>query len=371
MSLPALLRRGYVQLRVPGPNLLPSLQTYGELFAGGGGWGIGATAAGLQGLWAIERSKPIAQIHCVNAPTVPVYIESVELVDPSDLLSHGAPDVIFASPPCQGWSKARSLATSGSSRHKDKDVATSITHYVEVLKPKLLLVENVTDFANYKLFRQFRLDIEALGYRTKLSKIEFANFGVPQTRLRVLLSATIAPEYPKDPYLATSLDVFDSQPPAWFPAVADLLPRFVADVIPPSVLSLMPYPDDLAHSFAYMASSLANVRIRSGGKLHHASHASKDILAIAVQTAHSHRKNITFRGSTQPMFTLVASLAKQPTRILLPTGQVLRMPMRANARLQTFPDSYKIPVSQTLAGTIIGNAVPPMFVTRLMGLYNA
>lgn len=341
------------------------LATYGDLFAGGGGWAEGAKALSLTGLWAIERNRQIAQIHHVNNPTIPMYVEAVESVAPTDLQPV---DVLFASPPCQGWSKARSPGI----KHEDKDVALIITSYVEELRPKLLFVENVPDFANYKLFRQFRLDIEALGYLTKLSTVEMADFGVPQTRLRVVLSCTDTRNHPelrpRDPYVNVSLEAVN-KPLPWFPHISGLFSTFPVDEIPPSIRDLLPYPDDLVRSYDLLVSSLASVRIRKGKKIHHSAHLPQHVVALAIQSAHSQRKNVTFRGSTQPMFTIVASLAKQPTRILLPTGEVVRMTMRANARLQTFPDSYRIPTNQTLAGTILGNAVPPLFVKRLLELY--
>jgi len=48
------------------------------------------------------------------------------------------------------------------------------------------------------------------------------------------------------------------------------------------------------------------------------------------------------------------------------SGRIVRMNVRALARFQTFPDSYRLPDSLSLAGRIIGNAVPPVFYEKMI-----
>ena len=61
---------------------------------------------------------------------------------------------------------------------------------------------------------------------------------------------------------------------------------------------------------------------------------------------------------------------KRPTRAF-DGGRVVTMTPRALARFQSFPDSYVLPDSKTLAAKIIGNAVCPLGYQRIAeGLCN-
>jgi site-specific DNA-cytosine methylase len=48
------------------------------------------------------------------------------------------------------------------------------------------------------------------------------------------------------------------------------------------------------------------------------------------------------------------------------TGRVVKMTPRALARFQSFPDWYELPARNALACKIIGNAVPPLLMRRVM-----
>jgi DNA (cytosine-5)-methyltransferase 1 len=52
-------------------------------------------------------------------------------------------------------------------------------------------------------------------------------------------------------------------------------------------------------------------------------------------------------------------------RALVP-HRVVKMTPRALARFQSFPDWYELPEHNALACKIIGNAVPPLLMRRVM-----
>lgn len=345
------------------------LTTYAELFAGGGGYGIAANELGLKPLFAIERDRPTAYIHHLNNPECPMYTSPIEDLDPQILLrEYGAPDILFASPPCQGWSKSRG----GGRRHKDTDIATDILRYVEILSPKIFFLENVTQFVQFQLFRDFLIETNKLGYRSLVSLIEMAAFGVPQTRHRAIVTFVRKDTNlkPIDPYAAAPANALAGQSlMGWYPTVKGLLPGMPSDAIPESIRAIMPNPDNMVASFNMMVAESQRTRMRMGERLVKVNNDPNHIQAIAVQIGHAARKKITYRTNLQPIFTVVASIAKQPTRILNADGSITRMSMRANARLQTIPDWYRIPLNQTLAGKIVGNAIPPLFVRKLLELY--
>jgi DNA (cytosine-5)-methyltransferase 1 len=83
-------------------------------------------------------------------------------------------------------------------------------------------------------------------------------------------------------------------------------------------------------------------------------------------------KPANFAGDLQithgdnPVVTVTASQDKHPFRAWLEQGRVVSMTPRALARFQSFPDSYLLPENKTLAGKIIGNAVPPKLMQAIL-----
>ena len=75
----------------------------------------------------------------------------------------------------------------------------------------------------------------------------------------------------------------------------------------------------------------------------------------------------TVRMDHAPMITLDAMRpTKHPKVACLRNGRVVRMNVRALARFQSFPDDYVLPDSSTLAGRVIGNAVPPVLYEKII-----
>lgn len=48
------------------------------------------------------------------------------------------------------------------------------------------------------------------------------------------------------------------------------------------------------------------------------------------------------------------------------TERCVRLTSQCLARLQSFPDTYKLPDKPSLAATVIGNAVPPLLMQRIV-----
>src|SRR2546427_3751598 len=61
--------------------------------------------------------------------------------------------------------------------------------FVEVLKPKAVLFENVPGLERNHRFAHFRRRLGHLGYSQKSAVVDAANYGVPQRRKRLLLIA--------------------------------------------------------------------------------------------------------------------------------------------------------------------------------------
>lgn len=110
--------------------------------------------------------------------------------------SAGGCDIIIGGPPCQGFSKAN--RNSGALDHPQNELAQVFVDYVDFLRPKAVVMENVPAIADRRYDargREIRVSdmiaskIRALGYTVFSRIIDAANFGVPQHRERFFLIA--------------------------------------------------------------------------------------------------------------------------------------------------------------------------------------
>lgn len=98
----------------------------------------------------------------------------------------GKIDVLVGGPPCQGFS------TSGKRALDDprNQLVLAFLDAVEVAKPKVFLMENVSGFKFFQggnLFSEVVARANALGYRTRSAIVQASHHGVPQRRRRFIL----------------------------------------------------------------------------------------------------------------------------------------------------------------------------------------
>lgn len=79
-----------------------------------------------------------------------------------------------------------------------------------------------------------------------------------------------------------------------------------------------------------------------------------------------HGESMTVRGDGEPCFTIAASNERRPARAWLEYGRVVKMTPRALARFMGLPDAYKLPDSNALACTGIGNGCCPPLVAEII-----
>lgn len=183
--------------------------TCASLFGGGGGWEVGARAAGLTPVWTVELDAEIAAVHRANFPESRVIVADARELDPSAL---EPADVLFASPPCQAHSVARSKRLAP---REDADAGLCVIEYLRVLRPRRFFMENVEGYKRSRTYKAIINALHALGYWTDAQVLNAADFGVPQTRRRLIVRA--------------SLDGFPAPLPrpvkwtGWYEAIEDLI----------------------------------------------------------------------------------------------------------------------------------------------------
>jgi DNA (cytosine-5)-methyltransferase 1 len=168
----------------------PGAVTVCDLFAGAGGSSTGLEQAGWRVIWAANHWPEAVAVHARNHPLTEHVVQDLHQAVWDDV---PAPDVVWASPSCKGSSQAatRNLVNGkrGSGRKADahRTTAWAVVDAAETLRPRGLIVENVTCFQTWKLFDVWCAALRKLGYTLTLHLVDAADLGVPQDRPRLIV----------------------------------------------------------------------------------------------------------------------------------------------------------------------------------------
>lgn len=215
------------------------MKTIGTLFSGFGGVDIGAMAAGLTPLWAVEYDPAIADMYRRNIGEH-VTVADILQLDPLDF---EPVDVLHASPPCPNFSVAKAGA-----EETEDDVALGrkVAEFVKVLRPVVFTLENVYGYRKAKSFRIIVKALAKAGYQYRWWHLNAADFGVPQTRKRLILVARLdgVPQRPHATHApaADLTPLFDERKAwvGWYEAIEDLIPSLPDSAFAPWQLERLP-----------------------------------------------------------------------------------------------------------------------------------
>lgn len=157
-----------------------------DLFAGAGGFSIGAVMAGCRVVWAANHWRAAVDVHALNHPATKHACQDLQQADWGTVPRH---DLLLAAPACQGHSRAR-----GKERRRRHDAqratAWAVPSALEQNRAAIAIVENVPEFEGWALYPAWRAAIEALGYSIATCTRDAADHGVPQHRRRLFIVAT-------------------------------------------------------------------------------------------------------------------------------------------------------------------------------------
>jgi DNA (cytosine-5)-methyltransferase 1 len=201
-----------------------------DLFAGAGGFSLGAYSAGIKVAAAVEWDKYACETYRKNlidtglTSTVLYESDIAELnpahVKSSPALKDASCDILLGGPPCQGFSAHR-INDAGVNDPRNK-LLLRYFEYVRVLRPAFFLVENVPGLLwtkHQKFLRAFYDLAKRAGYGVLPPQVLNArDYGVPQNRKRVFilgfdLKRTAAPVWPPKPTHAAPSP--ESSLPGW------------------------------------------------------------------------------------------------------------------------------------------------------------
>lgn len=333
--------------------------TFATLFTGGGGADSGLEAAGFKSVWGVERDPKIAEVARLNFPNTQVFNSCV-----GEIRTHlmERVDLLWMSPPCQQYSNAR---RGDIPDHKDKDAGLYCCDYIAILSPRWVVLENVPGYSRSSTFETILRSLIDCGYRYHWLILDAADYGIPQNRKRLILWAVKNSE--PLPYFP------ESQPKkGWYQAIADLIPEMqdceLADWQIKRLKELGYLPEKTLVDIGKNCSRLATVRQSKEPSFTITSdHVNSHSPILLIPRAGACIKNILPTPSDKPCPTIRAMGVGRHTHWadIMEGSQVKRISQKATARLQTFPDDYKLPEAKSLSQQIIGNAVPPLLAKEL------
>jgi len=296
------------------------MRTYFTLFSGGDGAGIGLAAAGYTHLGGIEYDPAIAAVAALNGH--PLTVADVRTVNPLDY-AHGAPTWLHASPVCKSFSQAK---TNGEETKADIEMAQAVCRFIRAWLSPIVSIENVWQYRDSASFKAITDCLTECGYSFDYWHLCAADYGVPQTRRRLILVARRGLWYIQRP-TATHQEVGDLWSPpwrGWYEAIADLIPTLPESAFAPWQLERLPAHLGETTMLWNMDQTARDVTQRCAGQpvptvdtgMFRRPSSIPQAFILDCQNAGdpTQERGVTVRHGDAPMYTLSASMDKRPAR---------------------------------------------------------
>lgn len=313
------------QMLVKTKDIAPKLKsqyTFIDLFAGIGGMHIAYETAGAHCVYANEWNKYSQQTYYANFGIQPD--DDITKVAAESIPDH---DILVAGFPCQpfsiaGVSKKQSLGRA--TGFEDKTQGTLFFDICRILKakrPKAFMLENVKNLCSHDKGRTFTViqeSLRELNYKVFFQILDGKAY-VPQHRERIVIVGFDMERYGEDIEFEFALKPNEVQP-------------VVRDILEENVNDKYTLSDKL---WIYLQNYAAKHKEAGNG------------FGYGIAPLDGVTRTISARYYKDGSEILIAQEGKNPRRLT----------PRECARLQGFPDTFKIPVSDTQAYKQFGNSV--------------
>ena len=156
-----------------------------DLFCGIGGNSQAARQAGIEVVAGFDKWELATKVYKDNFPNAVVFNQCLEKTRISPVKKKiGEIDLILASPECTSHSIARGKRAPDENSLK---LAYQVTRFSEQFQPRWILIENVTQMAEWDEYGKFKKSLERQGYQISDQELVASDFGVPQSRKRLFL----------------------------------------------------------------------------------------------------------------------------------------------------------------------------------------
>lgn len=309
-------------------NLDGTLIKAGTYFSGGG-----LVEEGLKGIIdpvvAVEYDEKISGVYRNNFGQH-IVTADVRDVDPKELVKQidGEVEYFHASPVCKNYSQAKS---NHAEVELDKETAASTAEFINAIKPKVVTIENVKGYKDSEAMKTITDSLDANGYTWDADVYNAADYGGYTNRERLIVRAVRDGKLPEKPKKM-------ARKSGWYEAVEDIIPTLTEKkngVAPWMDIRLKADGIDwrnIDKPLYVMGSAYADGKVP---------HAFADELLPTLRT-------------------------KSGDVIVMPDGKVYRAMGRVLARVSGVSDDYKMPFSENLSHTIIGNGIPTQLTEHVI-----
>ena len=296
--------------------------TFIDLFAGIGGMRIAFERAGGTCVYSSEWNKYSQQTYLANFAEQPE--GDITQVNAEDIPDH---DILVAGFPCQPFSIAGVSQKNSLGRatgFEDKTQGTlffDVCRILQAKRPEAFMLENVKNLCSHDRGRTFQViceSLEELNYEVFYKVLDGQDF-VPQHRERILIVGFDRQRYGREYEFDFKITPVSPKP-------------CMKDILESNVDSKYTLSDKL---WVYLQNYAAKHKAAGNG------------FGYGIAPLDGVSRTISARYYKDGSEILIAQEGKNPRRLT----------PRECARLQGFPDSFKIPVSDTQAYRQFGNSV--------------
>lgn len=324
-----------------------------DLFCGAGGFTRGMKDAGFDVRFANDKWKPAVETYRHNNPDVPFSSKDIIELTPNEIeelsgLEPGSVDVIVGGPPCQGFSHAGTRKTDDERNILWREFFKIVNHF----KPKIVLMENVKGILTIKscfgerVIDSIQCKFSEIGYLLQPKIINTADYGVPQTRERVIM-------------IANSLDIENGR----------LFPKKTHGpgtgksykTVGETIMDLADV-EDPDNKFSHRKMRHGTTVTERMSLIREGSNLRRDMKLLPKHLRRIPYAFVNYRlARNKPSCTLVPGHSAFPIHPIQPRS----LTTREAARLQTFRDKDRFFGNTIDQALLVGNAVPPLLAKRI------
>ena len=335
-----------------------------DLFAGVGGLSYGFSQLDeFNIVMANEIEEDISKAYTMNHPNVNMINcdinDLTEDVIKKAVGNHKI-DIIVGGPPCQSYS------TLGKRQMDDRaNLFMQYKRILSIIKPEAFIFENVTGILSMnggKLFKNVQMEFAELGYELKYKILNAQDYGVPQTRERVILVGFLGEnnfEYPepthgngKLPYVTLKDAIGD------LPVISSGETNNTYSTDPNNAFLKFVRKDGSTTATEHSAPRNGTHLIKIMQTLKDGQ--SKEDLPEDIRPKSGYGNTYAKLWWDRPSTTITRNFACPSSSRCIHPRDSRAMTIREGARLQSFPDDYCFFGTDGMKRLEIGNAVPPL-----------
>ncbi|OCL15395.1 S-adenosyl-L-methionine-dependent methyltransferase [Glonium stellatum] len=163
---------------------------FADGFHGAGGASRGAKMAGLRVVWGFDKESLPCEAYKPNFPRAKSFqVGAADFPPPFLNPQCSCVDIFHLSPPCCFFSPAHTVA--GVNDQDNHDALFTVGPLLRKCKPRIAILEQTYGLLEHHRdnFRRLAHDIISAGYNFRYRKVNFAEYGLPQRRKRLIIIA--------------------------------------------------------------------------------------------------------------------------------------------------------------------------------------